>query len=137
MTAQITTLADAVQASQDAMTDALSDTLAKVAGAKSGDESPDMAFALDAAIAQYVRDWWLYNVAQRLTIVGTDFSCSCGNLPNLDGFNACNNRGIEVGPVTSAWPIALYVCQRCGTVYHVPAEAITEGNIVRGERPNV
>lgn len=49
--------------------------------------------------------------------IGEDFSCSCGNQADSDGFFACLEDGTVVEPnVGSDW-VDLYRCERCGQIY--------------------
>lgn len=51
-----------------------------------------------------------------------DFTCHCGNRPDLDGFGACNDDGVEVEPTPDAWNGSKYVCRACDAVYTVVTE---------------
>src|SRR5579862_4743507 len=42
--------------------------------------------------------------------------CACGNRPTEDGFVPCNWAGESVEPTLDAWPVPLYVCDRCHRV---------------------
>ena len=42
--------------------------------------------------------------------------CVCGNRPDSDGFDTCDDKGSEMEPrIGSNWD-GLYVCRRCGRI---------------------
>lgn len=48
-----------------------------------------------------------------------DWTCQCGNRPDLDGFQACDIDGVEIEPTVAAGWTSLYACQRCPLIVDV------------------
>jgi hypothetical protein len=54
-----------------------------------------------------------------------DCRCTCGNDPDSDGFQACDDVGTPVEPCSDQWHVPLMVCRRCGIVFHLDTARIT------------
>lgn len=50
------------------------------------------------------------------SMASDDWVCLCGNMPWLEGFYPCNERGEQVEPTPEDWTTDCYVCDRCGAI---------------------
>jgi len=51
-----------------------------------------------------------------LEIADGVWECRCGNTPDFEGFDPCDELGRIVQPVLGPWDGSLHLCSRCGRI---------------------